>query len=122
MGVTALGMDVACEASGHQVVPCAPNVCITPAAPSPLPLPYPLMGTTSKLDPGTEKTMIGGKKVLNADSKVKQVNGNEPGTQKDIVTFTNADHAWPLPVPAVTVQFEGSVVTITGNPGFLNTR
>ncbi len=32
MGVTVLGMDIVCEASGHQVVPMAPNFCITPGA------------------------------------------------------------------------------------------
>ena len=103
MSVTAMKMDVACEDSGHQVTPLAPNMCITPAAPSPLPLPYPIMGSSSSLDPGTEKTKINGKKVLNANCKVKKMNGNEAGTQKDITTmqtgarlspaFTNSDAA-----------------------------
>jgi len=114
-------MEVVCQESGHQVTPLAPNMCITPAAPSPLPLPYPLTGTSAQLDPGTEKVKIGGQKVLNADGKVKQVHGNEAGTQKDIITFQTGGHAYPLPVPAVTVQFEGAVVSITGNPGFANT-
>ena len=120
MSVTAMKMDVACENSGHQVVPMAPNMCITPAAPSPLPLPYPIMGSSSSLDPGTEKTKVNGKKVLNAKCKVKKVNGNEAGTQKDITTMQTGGHAWPLPVPAVMVLFEGAPVTITGNPGFGN--
>lgn len=120
MSVTAMAMDVASEGSGHTVVPMAPNMCITPAAPSPLPMPYPITGSTSQLDPGTEKTKVGGKKVLNAKCKVKKVSGNEPGTQKDVVSFQTGGHAWPLPVPAVLVLFEGSPVTITGNPGFGN--
>jgi hypothetical protein len=122
MGVTAMGMDVVSEDSGHQVVPLAPNMCITPAAPSPLPLPYPITGSSSSLDPGTEKTQIGGKKVMNAACKVKEMHGNEAGTQKDIITFTTGGHAWPLPVPAVTIHFEGQPVTITGNPGFGNSQ
>jgi hypothetical protein len=120
MSLTAMAMEVVSESSNHVVTPLAPNVCITPAAPSPLPLPYPLMGTSAKLDPGTENTKTKGKKILNADCKIKTVNGNEPGTQKDIVTFTTAGHAFPMPVLA-TVQFEGSPVSITGNPGFANT-
>ncbi|MDB4932089.1 MAG: hypothetical protein JWM10_4573 [Myxococcaceae bacterium] len=120
MGVTVLKMDVVCEDSGHTVVPMAPNVCITPAAPSPLPLPYPITGSSSNLDPGTEKTKVNGKKVLNADGKVKKISGNEAGTQKDITTMQTSGHAWPLPVPAVMVLFEGSPVSITGNPGFGN--
>ena len=118
--VTVLSMDVACEDSGHQMVPCAPNMCITPAAPSPLPLPYPIMADSSTLDPGTEKTKISGKKILNAKCKLKKVTGNEPGTQKDITTMQTNGHAWPLPVPAVTVLFEGAPVSITGTPGFAN--
>jgi hypothetical protein len=121
MSVTALKMDVVCEDSGHQVTPLAPNMCITPAAPSPLPLPYPITGSSSSLDPGTEKTKINGKKVLNSKCKVKKMNGNEAGTQKDIITFQTGGHAFPLPVPAVVVLFEGAPVTITGNPGFGNT-
>lgn len=120
MGLTALSMDVVTQETGHQVVPCAPNVCITPAAPSPLPMPYPITGTSAQLDPGTEKTMSSNQKVLNAKCKVKQVHGNEPGTQKDITTMQTAGHAWPLPIPAVTVHFEGAPVSVTGNPGFGN--
>ena len=118
--VTVLNMDVVCEDSGHNVVPMAPNMCITPCAPSPLPMPYPITGTSSNLDPGTDKTEIKGKKALNCKGKVKKINGNQAGTQKDITTFQTTGHAWPLPVPAVTVHFEGGPVTITGNPGFGN--
>lgn len=120
MGVTAMAMDVVSEDSGHQVVPMAPNMCITPAAPSPLPMPYPITGSSSSLDPGTERVKIGGKKVLNAKGKVKKVSGNEAGTQKDITSFQTGGHAWPLPVPCVTVHFEGAPVSVTGNPGFGN--
>jgi hypothetical protein len=88
MSVTVFHSDVACEDSGHMVSPVAPNMCITPAAPSPLPLPYPIMGSSSSLDPGTEKTKISGKKVLNAKCKIKKISGDEAGTQKDVSTFT----------------------------------
>ena len=121
MGVTAMAMDIACEDSGHQVVPCAPNVCITPAAPSPLPIPYPIMGSTANLDPGTEKTQQAGKKILTSDHKIKKISGDEAGTQKDITTMTTGDHAWTLPV-MVTILFEGAPVAITGNPGFGNSH
>ena len=49
-----------------------------PAAPSPLPLPYPIMGSSSNLDPGTEKTKVNGKKVLNSDGKVKKMKVKRP--------------------------------------------
>ena len=81
MGVTAIGMDVCSESSSHQVVPMAPNVCITPAAPSPLPIPYPIMGSTSSLDPGCEDTKIESKKSMSTKSKVAAVHGNEADPQ-----------------------------------------
>jgi hypothetical protein len=119
MGTTAMSMDIATEDSGHQVVPMAPNVCITPAAPSPLPLPYPIMGTSANLDPGTEKVQESSKKVMNTGCKVKEVHGNEAGTQKDIITFQTGGHAWALPV-MMTIHFEGKPVVVTANPGFGN--
>ncbi len=124
MGVTVLNMDIVCEDSGHQVVPCGPNTCITPgaAAGAPGPLPYPITASSSSLDPGTSKTKQNGKKTLNADAKVASCSGNEPGTQKDITTFVTSKKSWPLPVPAVTVHFEGSPIAITGTPGFGNSN
>lgn len=122
MGVTVLNMDIACEDSGHQVVPMAPNMCITPgaAAGAPAPLPYPIVADSAKLDPGTDKVAQGGKKTLNAKSKVKSLKGNEPGSQKDITTMQVSKKSWPFPVPAVTVHFEGAPIAVTGNPGMSN--
>ena len=121
MGVTACGTDVACEDSSHQVVPNAPNMCITPAAPSPLPMPYPIMGDTGSLDPGCEDTKIEGKKSMSTDSKTKKMSGNEAGTQKDVMTMKNDGSAWAA-VGAPTVMFEGAMVVITGSAGFGNTN
>jgi hypothetical protein len=119
MGVTACGFDVACEKSKHQVVPLAPNMCITPAAPSPLPMPYPVMGDTGSLDPGCEDTKCEGTKSMSTDCAVKMVRGNEPGTQKDILTGKTDGHAIAM-VGAPVVMFEGAMVVITGSPGFTN--
>jgi hypothetical protein len=120
VSVTAVFMDVVCESSTHVVTPMAPNMCITPCAPSPLPMPYPLMGDSSSLDPGTDKVKIEDKKCMNTDCQVKQVHGNEPGTQKDIITFQTTGHAFAL-VGAPTVFFEGAMICITGSTGFANT-
>lgn len=120
MSVTACAMDVCSETSSHQVVPNAPNVCITPAAPSPLPMPYPVLGDTGKLDPGCEDVQIEGKKTMNLDSKVAKVHGNEAGTQKDILTGQTSGRAWAT-LGAPTVYFGGKEVIITGMAGFTNT-
>ena len=120
MSVKAMAMDVVTEKSNHVVTPLAPNMCITPCAPSPIPMPYPVTGTSSKLDPGLKKVKVKGKKTMNFKQKVKKVNGNQAGTQKDIASFQTGGHAFPLPVPAVTIHFEGGPVTISNNPGFAN--
>ena len=119
MGTTAMSMDIVTEDSGHQVVPMAPNMCITPCAPSPLPMPYPISGSSSQLDPGTEKTQESDKKIMNSACKIAQVHGNEAGVQKDITTQQTAGHAWAFPV-CVTVMFEGKPIVVTANPGLGN--
>jgi hypothetical protein len=83
-------------------------------------MPYPITGNTSSLDPGCEDTKIDGGKSMNMDAKVATVHGNEPGTQKDIITFKTDGKAFAV-VGAPTVMFEGSSVAITGSPGFANT-
>ncbi len=121
MPVTAMSQEVACEASGHQTVPMAPNMCMTPAAPSPLPMPYPLMGDASKLSTKCSRIKIEGKGVHSSFCKTSNMKGNEAGSAppKDItVPGTNRGYAWSMPVPAVTVHFEGMPVTTTGSPGF----
>lgn len=119
MSLTALMMDAATEDSSHVMTPMAPNMCITPAAPSPLPIPYPNMSDTGKLDPGTEKVLVKNKKTLNLKGKLKKVSGNEAGTQKDITTMKTNGTAWCV-VGAFTVLFEGAPVAFTGSIGFSN--
>lgn len=46
--VTALFLDTITENSGHAMTGMAVSVCLTPAAPSPLPIPYPTFGTVSE--------------------------------------------------------------------------
>ena len=64
--VTALTMDVITEASGHQVVPNAVSVCITPCAPSPVPIPYPVIANVSEgiTDPPLRTKVSGEKSPL----------------------------------------------------------
>jgi hypothetical protein len=121
MSVTALGLEIASEDSSHRVVPMAPNMCITPAAPSPLPMPYPVLGDTGSLDPGCNDVQISGKKSMTTRCAATGMRGNEAGTQKDIVSMVTGGKAFAL-VGAPTVLFEGAMVVVTGSPGFTNTR
>jgi hypothetical protein len=51
--VKALVLDVITERSGHVIAPLGVSVCMTPAAPSPIPIPYPVTG-------GSVEGIVGG--------------------------------------------------------------
>lgn len=72
-----------------------PNVCKTPAAPSPLPIPYPSMGQCSGAKGSTcsKKVKILNKPVLHKRSEIPSTNGDEPGTLKGLVSQTTGKKA-----------------------------
>ena len=75
--VTALGMDVITEKSGHAVGPVAPSVCNTPVGSAVVPIPYPVTGTSAEGLFGTpSRTKIGGAKVGTVGGGIKAVHGN----------------------------------------------
>ena len=121
MGVVANNRDVAGEASGHKVVYMAPSVCITPAAPSPIPVPYPIMtpAGTGSLDDDARKVMMDGKPVFKADSVVSSCTGNEAGTQKEVVSFKTGSSCYILD-GSPTVMVEGKSVVFTSSKGIGN--
>ncbi|NOT26814.1 MAG: DUF4150 domain-containing protein [Acidobacteria bacterium] len=121
MGVVANNRDVAGEATGHKVVYMGPSVCITPAAPSPIPIPYPIMtpGGTGSLNDDARKVMIDGKPVFKLDSVVSSCTGNEAGTQKEVVSLKTASSCYILD-GSPSVMAEGKAVVFTGSSGMGN--
>lgn len=117
--LTAVGNEVASEESKLNFVPNAPNVCLTPASPSPIPIPYPITADTAQLAVGCETVLHKGKKTMNTQSKVQAVRGNEAGTVGDVVTGVNRGTAWAISGPP-TVLFEGAPVVTATSPGFGN--
>ncbi len=67
---------------GAQAIANVPDVCLTPAAPAPIPTPYPNMATTAMADPGSivENVLICAMPALNLSSTILLSNGDEPGT------------------------------------------
>src|SRR5258708_232334 len=118
--VTAVNMDVITEKSGHVMTPCAVSVCLTPAAPSPLPIPYPVIGNTSDgvTDPAM-RTKISGAAVITVGSVFKACHGNEAGTLKEVVSLNTGGPCF-IVMGAPTVLCELGMMGITGSPGFLN--
>lgn len=120
MPVTATMMDCITEKSGHQFVPCAVSVCTTPAAPSPVPVPYPVVANSMEGgDDATSRTKMGGAKVITVGSCFKTCHGNEPGTLKETVSV-NTTGACFIVMGAPIVYVELGMCGITGSPGFLN--
>jgi RHS repeat-associated protein len=118
--VTALMMDVITEKSGHTITPMAVSVCITPAAPSPLPIPYPVVGSSAEgiVDPAM-RTKINGSKVATVGSVIKTCHGNEPGTLKEVLSLNTAGPCF-LIMGAPIVLCELGMMGITTSPCISN--
>lgn len=118
--VTTLGMDTITKKSGHTLVPNAVSVCITPAAPSPLPIPYPVVAQTSEgiTDPPM-RTKINGADIMTVGSVAKACHGNEPGTLKEVVSLNTAGPCF-LTVAAPNVYCELGMLGMTGALAFQN--
>jgi len=58
-----------------------PDVCQTPAVPSPIPMPYPNMAETSMADPGglVPEVLVDAMPALNQMSKIMLSNGDQAG-------------------------------------------
>ena len=93
-----------------------PDVCLTPSAPSPVPIPYPNLGqlkdakNTSDGSQGPGQVTVGGKFVILDSSEIETTTGDEPaqdsggvpsGTKGGKVTFPNGSS---------TVQIHGRKV------------
>ncbi|KYF71323.1 PAAR-like domain-containing protein [Sorangium cellulosum] len=118
--VTALGMDTITEKSGHQMTGMAVSVCTTPAAPSPVPIPYPTAGTVAEgiIDPPM-RTKINGAKILTVGGCMKACHGNEPGTLREVVSLNTGGPCFPW-LGAPNVLIELGMAGITGSMGQMN--
>lgn len=67
---------------GAQAVATVPDTCLTPAVPSPIPVPYPNLASTSMADPGSivENVLIAAMPALNLGSSILLSNGDQGGT------------------------------------------
>ncbi|WP_437604057.1 DUF4150 domain-containing protein [Sorangium sp. So ce590] len=118
--VTALHLNTVTGKSGHQMTGMAVSVCLTPAAPSPLPIPYPTMGTVAEgiIDP-CMRTKIEGAKILTVGGCMKACHGNEPGTLKEVVSLNTGGPCFPW-LGAPNVLLELGMAGITGSMGQMN--
>jgi len=113
--VTALMMDVITEKSGHSLTPCAVSVCLTPAAPSPLPIPYPVISQAVEgiTDPPM-RTKVEGEIFATTGSVLKTCHGNEPGTLKETCSLNTSGPCFVI-MGAPIVICELGMMGITGS-------
>jgi hypothetical protein len=118
--VTALSMATVTKKSSHQMTPLAVSVCITPAAPSPLPIPYPVFASIAEgvTDPPM-RTKFNGAEICTVGSCFKKCHGNEAGTLKEVVSLNTGGPCF-LILGAPNVFIELGMAGITGSPGFMN--
>src|SRR4030095_3919527 len=120
MGVTACNMDTIHETSSHQAVGAAPSVCTTPAAPSPLPIPYPVMGNSGEGGKDQPmRTKIEGSKCITVGSAFKACHGNAAGQLKEVVSLNTGGPCFLL-TGAPTVLIELGMAGITGSSLMMN--
>ena len=81
---------VACVATGHTAVSDGPtDVCKTPAAPSPLPMPYPNVAVSSMMGGGyATKVIILGTPTLTRNGTIAASTGDQAGTLLGVVSNT----------------------------------
>src|SRR4029453_15364029 len=118
--VTAVMMDVITEKSGHTITPMAVSVCTTPAAPSPLPIPYPVVGNAIEgiVDPPM-RTKVNGSPIGTVGGCIKTCHGNEPGTLKEVVSLNTTGPCFII-MGAPVVLVELGMMGITGSPCMSN--
>jgi hypothetical protein len=94
MGVTVgvNNLSVVHKDSGGKTI-AFPDVCITPAAPSPIPIPYPNIAQSSDTDKGAKKVTCDGNPVCVKDSNFKTSTGDEAGSNKGVASAKNKGKA-----------------------------
>lgn len=118
--VTACKMSVVTQKSGHQMMGFAVSVCTTPAAPSPIPMPYPTQAVSAEgIADGPRRTKVNGSTPLNVGSCLSACHGNEPGTLKEVVSLNTAGKCYPT-LGMLTVLIELGATCTTGSLGGMN--
>ncbi len=87
MGVTVGVNNLSVVHKGSTGISIAfPDVCITPAAPSPIPIPYPNIAKSGDTDKGSKKVKCDGNPICLKDSNFKTSVGDEAGTNKGVAS------------------------------------
>jgi len=94
-----------------------PNVCLTPAAPSPIPIPYPSIGMPNGAKKTSSKVKIVNKETVTKKSEISRSSGDEAGTNKGVMSGTNMDKvAWKMGTSKVKIE-GNEIIRLTSMTG-----
>ncbi len=93
---------------------------MTPAAPAPLPIPYPVFASSIEgIGDSPMRTKINGAKIATVGSVLKTCHGNGPGTLKEVVSLNTTGPCF-LVLGAPIVLCELGMMGITGSIAMQN--
>ncbi|APR86770.1 hypothetical protein A7982_12119 [Minicystis rosea] len=118
--VFANGRGVAHETSGGTSI-VFPDVCNTPSAAGPIPLPYPNIGRSADTDNGTRKVQIDGSSAMIDGAQYRSTSGDEAGTAGGVISGVNRGPA-EFMLYSFDVRIEGKGVCRMGDPLFHNRK
>jgi hypothetical protein len=98
-----------------------PDVCKTPAAPSPIPLPYPNIGQTSDTSQGPTSVKTDGEMPMVKGAQYSRSSGDEAGTLGGVLSSVNMGVCEFL-MYSFDVKFEGKNVCRLGDPLWHNKK
>jgi hypothetical protein len=98
-----------------------PDVCITPAAPSPIPIPYPNIGQSSDTSQGPTSVKTDGEMPMVKGAQYSRSSGDEPGTNGGVMSGVNMNICEFL-LYSFDVKFEGKNVCRLGDPLWHNKK
>jgi hypothetical protein len=98
-----------------------PDVCKTPAAPSPIPIPYPNIGQSSDTSQGPTSVKTDGEMPMVKGAKYAKSSGDEAGTVGGVVSGVNMSEC-EFMMYSFDVKFEGNNVCRLGDPLFQNKK
>ena len=98
-----------------------PDVCKTPAAPSPVPIPYPNLGRAADTVQGPTTVKMDGKMPMVKGSKYSRSSGDEPGTLGGVISGVNMNVCEFL-LYSFDVKFEGKNVCRLGDSMWHNKK
>lgn len=98
-----------------------PDVCLTPAAPSPIPVPYPNIGQASDTSGGPTAITTDGEMPMVKGAKYMKSSGDEAGSAGGVMSGVFAQEC-EFMMYSFDVKFEGNNVCRMGDTLFHNKK